>query len=70
MTRPRRPAGSSFDRSLLLLALPATLFMVAVFVYPFLYGLQLSFRPMEGAWLANYTSSSPPTTCGTPSAPR
>ncbi|MDM0065133.1 sugar ABC transporter permease [Variovorax sp. J31P207] len=45
---------SSFDRSLLLLV-PATLFMVVLFVYPFLYGLQLSFRPMEGHWLANYT---------------
>ncbi|MBT2336264.1 ABC transporter permease [Variovorax paradoxus] len=45
---------SSFDRSLLLL-LPATLFMVVLFVYPFLYGLQLSFRPAEGNWLANYT---------------
>lgn len=44
----------SFDRSLLLLV-PATLFMVGLFVYPFLYGLQLSFRPMEGGgWLANY----------------
>jgi putative spermidine/putrescine transport system permease protein len=46
--------GVSFDRSLLLLV-PATLFMVALFVYPFIYGLQLSFRPMEGGgWLANY----------------
>jgi len=44
---------SSFDRSLLLLG-PATLFMVVLFVYPFLYGLQLSFHPMEGDWLANY----------------
>ncbi|MDM0037714.1 sugar ABC transporter permease [Variovorax sp. J22G21] len=44
---------SSFDRSLLLLV-PATLFMIVLFVYPFLYGLQLSFRPAEGGWLANY----------------
>ena len=29
--------------------------MVVLFVYPFLYGLQLSFHPMEGNWLANYT---------------
>jgi putative spermidine/putrescine transport system permease protein len=48
-----RGAVSSFDRSLLLLA-PATLFMLVIFVYPFLYGLNLSFHPMEGAWLANY----------------
>jgi putative spermidine/putrescine transport system permease protein len=50
MTRGDAPG---FDRSLLLLA-PATLFMLAVFVYPFLYGLNLSFHPMEGGWLANY----------------
>jgi len=49
-----RRQTSPFDRSLLLLA-PATLFMVLLFVYPFLHGLQLSFRPMEGHWLSNYT---------------
>jgi len=54
MTPDRASLGASFDRSLLLLV-PATLFMVVLFVYPFLYGLQLSFRPMEGGgWLANY----------------
>ncbi|VTU15976.1 ABC transporter permease [Variovorax sp. PBL-E5] len=45
--------ASSFDRALLLLV-PATLFMLAIFVYPFLYGLNLSFHPTEGDWLANY----------------
>lgn len=40
----------------MLLLAPATLFMVVLFVYPFLYGLQLSFHPMEGNWLANYTT--------------
>jgi putative spermidine/putrescine transport system permease protein len=55
MIADRGGPGSSFDRSLLLLV-PATLFMLVLFVYPFLYGLQLSFRPMEGGgWLANYT---------------
>ena len=37
-----------------LLALPAILFVVALFVYPFLYGLALSFEPKAGGWLANY----------------
>ena len=54
MIADRGGPGSSFDRSLLLLV-PATLFMLVLLVYPFLYGLQLSFRPMEGGgWLANY----------------
>lgn len=37
-----------------LLALPAILFVAALFVYPFLYGLVLSFQPKAGDWLANY----------------
>jgi putative spermidine/putrescine transport system permease protein len=37
-----------------LLVLPAALFLIALFVYPFLYGLVLSFRPKEGGALANY----------------
>ncbi|HXT80529.1 MAG TPA: sugar ABC transporter permease [Acetobacteraceae bacterium] len=37
-----------------LLALPAVLFVVALFVYPFLYGLILSFKPKAGGWIANY----------------
>jgi putative spermidine/putrescine transport system permease protein len=37
-----------------LLALPAILFVVALFAYPFLYGLVLSFKPKAGDWLANY----------------
>src|SRR5690606_27980243 len=37
-----------------LLILPALLFVVSVFIYPFLYGLVLSFSPLEGGgWLAN-----------------
>lgn len=46
---PRTP----FDRGLLLVV-PAAAFMLALFVYPFLYGLLLSFEPQEGGWLANY----------------
>jgi putative spermidine/putrescine transport system permease protein len=48
LARPR------FDRTLLLV-LPAALFMLLLFVYPFLYGLALSFNPKEGGALANYT---------------
>jgi putative spermidine/putrescine transport system permease protein len=36
------------------LVLPAAFFLLALFVYPFLYGLVLSFQPNEGGWLANY----------------
>ena len=36
------------------LALPAVLFLLLFFVYPFLYGLGLSFQPLQGDWLANY----------------
>ncbi|HUN49298.1 MAG TPA: sugar ABC transporter permease [Stellaceae bacterium] len=37
-----------------LLVLPAVLFIVALFVYPFIYGLVLSMEPKTGDWLANY----------------
>ena len=37
-----------------LLVLPGVLFVLVLFVYPFLYGLVLSFTPKEGGWLANY----------------
>lgn len=37
-----------------LLALPAVLFVAALFVYPFLYGLVLSFQPKTGDFIANY----------------
>jgi putative spermidine/putrescine transport system permease protein len=42
-----------FDRTLLLVV-PAAAFMLLLFVYPFLYGLVLSFNPKDGDWLANY----------------
>jgi putative spermidine/putrescine transport system permease protein len=41
--------------SVTLLVMPAVLFVLAMFIYPFLYGLVLSFYPKEGGWLANYT---------------
>ncbi len=37
-----------------LLVLPAVLLLVLLFVYPFLYGLVLSFQPKLGGALANY----------------
>jgi len=46
-------APARFDRALLLVV-PAAAFMLILFVYPFLYGLWLSFEPKEGGWLGNY----------------
>jgi putative spermidine/putrescine transport system permease protein len=37
-----------------LLVLPAALFLIGLFVYPFLYGFVLSFQPAKGDWLENY----------------
>jgi putative spermidine/putrescine transport system permease protein len=37
-----------------LLVLPGVFVVLALFVYPFLYGLFLSFTPKQGAWFANY----------------
>ncbi|HTQ82603.1 MAG TPA: sugar ABC transporter permease [Pseudolabrys sp.] len=37
-----------------LLVVPAVLFVIALFIYPFAYGFVLSFEPKKGAWLANY----------------
>ncbi|HEX2389989.1 MAG TPA: ABC transporter permease, partial [Casimicrobiaceae bacterium] len=48
-----RASRAPFDR-VLLLVVPATLFMLLLFIYPFIYGLVLSFEPAQGGWLANY----------------
>ncbi len=48
-----RLAQRGFD-GVTLLVLPAALFVIALFVYPFLYGLWLSFVPKAGAWWSNY----------------
>jgi putative spermidine/putrescine transport system permease protein len=37
-----------------LLVVPAIIFVVALFVYPFAYGFVLSFQPKTGDWLTNY----------------
>jgi putative spermidine/putrescine transport system permease protein len=39
-----------------LLVMPGVLFVLALFVYPFLYGLALSFHPRQGGALANYVT--------------
>jgi putative spermidine/putrescine transport system permease protein len=39
-----------------LLIVPAALFVIGMFVYPFLYGLLLSFTPKEGGVFGNYTT--------------
>jgi putative spermidine/putrescine transport system permease protein len=36
------------------LCLPAAFMVIALFIYPFLYGFFLSFEPKAGPWLANY----------------
>ncbi len=48
-----RLASRGLD-GLTLLALPAIVFMLALFVYPFAYGLWLSLTPKAGGMLANY----------------
>jgi putative spermidine/putrescine transport system permease protein len=50
-----RLAERGVDRTLLLL-LPAVLFVAVLFVYPFLYGLQLSFDPARGGPFASYAA--------------
>jgi putative spermidine/putrescine transport system permease protein len=50
-----RLAERGVDRTLLLV-LPGLLFVIVLFVYPVLYGLQLSFQPKDGGGpFANYT---------------
>lgn len=50
----QRLANRGFD-GVTLLILPALLFIVGVFIYPFLYGLVLSFNPLDGGGaFANY----------------
>ena len=48
-----RLAQRGFD-GVTLLVLPAVVFVLALFVYPFLYGLFLSFTPAKGGALSNY----------------
>jgi putative spermidine/putrescine transport system permease protein len=48
---PGQTAG--VDRTVLLVV-PGVLFVILLFIYPFLYGLGLSFTPKEGGLTANY----------------
>ncbi|WCN79577.1 ABC transporter permease [Micromonospora sp. LH3U1] len=50
-----RLAERGIDRQLLLLG-PALLFVVVLFIYPFFYGIGLSFQPAEGGAFAAYRS--------------
>lgn len=49
----QRLAARGLD-GLTLLVLPAVIFLLALFIYPFFYGLFLSFNPKAGGTLANY----------------
>lgn len=52
----QRLANRGFD-GVTLMILPAALFVIFVFIYPFLYGLVLSFNPLDGGGaLANYST--------------
>jgi putative spermidine/putrescine transport system permease protein len=42
--------------SVTLLVLPGVLFVLALFIYPFVYGLVLSFKPKQGGALTNYVT--------------
>lgn len=49
----QRLAARGLD-GLTLLVVPAILFLLALFIYPFFYGLVLSFEPKQGGMFANY----------------
>ncbi len=47
-------AGSRWLDPVMWMVVPATIFMLAVFIYPFLHGLMLSFEPLDGGAWSNY----------------
>ncbi|NIX77285.1 ABC transporter permease [Microvirga terricola] len=49
----QRLAARGFD-AVTLLVVPAAVFSLCLFVYPFAFGLILSFEPKSGGWLSNY----------------
>ncbi len=55
MTTASHAAPRAWFDPALWLVVPAAAFMALLFIYPFLYGLALSFATKEGDWLANYT---------------
>lgn len=56
MKRPRIGEPSELDTMAIVFLLPSVLYVVVMFVYPFLYGIWLSVHPMKvpGLSLANY----------------
>jgi putative spermidine/putrescine transport system permease protein len=58
MTRSRSGEPSELDLVALACLLPSLLYVVVMFVYPFLYGVYLSLRPakVDGFSLANYAA--------------
>jgi len=55
---PRRRSTRRLPRNLLSMIMlgPAVILVLALFVYPFLYGLRLSFDPLTGGTFANYSN--------------
>jgi putative spermidine/putrescine transport system permease protein len=60
MAGPGAPSGvyvagrtAGVDRTVLLVV-PGVLFVILLFIYPFLYGLYLSLTPKQGMFLSNY----------------
>lgn len=49
----QRLAARGFD-AVTLLVVPAAIFSLLLFVYPFAFGFILSFEPKSGGWLTNY----------------
>jgi putative spermidine/putrescine transport system permease protein len=58
MRRPRIGEPSELDTMAMVFLLPSVLYVVVMFVYPFLYGIWLSVHPMKvpGLSLANYVA--------------
>jgi putative spermidine/putrescine transport system permease protein len=58
MKRPRIGEPSELDTMAMVFLLPSVLYVVVMFVYPFLYGIWLSVHPMKvpGLSLANYVA--------------
>ena len=54
MNTSAHAAGKRWLDPVMWMVVPATAFMLLVFVYPFIHGLILSFEPTEGGAFANY----------------
>src|SRR5215472_1413729 len=50
----RDASGTAGADRTVLLVVPGVLLVLLLFIYPFLYGLVLSFEPKDGSALANY----------------